>query len=269
MREKLLEFLHERSPQTTLELANKIDASWHTVQETLLEMQIEGRVRRMCVGGRHLWFCDEKKKNSKKRRKSLAGLSSQTRFVAIALIIIVLSQGMITAIDIAGNSTSNFTGEVTLDEQIRTADSAMNSSDNESAAPDILSNASSYDTQPFNSSNITLPANESVAMVNESQEASTAVGTPSDSSLDISIEAPGRVTRSNELAIKATITARADAKNIAITWLLPSGFETVSESSGCSSLQSGQSCVAEILVRSNTSAQLGPNAIKVNVTYES
>ncbi len=58
MREKLIRLLKERSPQTTYELARKVHFSWHTTQEALLELLAEGKVKRMKVGGRHLWFYD-------------------------------------------------------------------------------------------------------------------------------------------------------------------------------------------------------------------
>jgi len=59
MKERILKLLRERSPQTTAEIAQKVGLSWHTAHERLLELQVEGKIRRMKVGGRHLWFYEE------------------------------------------------------------------------------------------------------------------------------------------------------------------------------------------------------------------
>jgi DNA-binding Lrp family transcriptional regulator len=61
MKNRLIEILRERSPRTTAEIAEKLGVSWHTIHEKLLEMQIEGIVKRIVVSGRHLWFLENDK----------------------------------------------------------------------------------------------------------------------------------------------------------------------------------------------------------------
>jgi len=59
LKEKLLELLRQKSPRSTYNLASSLNASWHSVHEKLLELQVEGIVERLVVSGMNLWFLKE------------------------------------------------------------------------------------------------------------------------------------------------------------------------------------------------------------------
>lgn len=89
MKDDLVKLIEEKSPQTTAELAKSLKLSWHRVQENLLELLIDGRVDRMVVGGRYLWFS---KKDKKVYKKGYAGGLASTGMIAIvAMAVLVLA----------------------------------------------------------------------------------------------------------------------------------------------------------------------------------
>jgi hypothetical protein len=87
MRDDLVKLLEQKSPQTTAELANKLKLSWHRVHENLLELVIEGRIDRMVVGGRYLWFS---KKDKKVYRKGMLGRLASIGMMTLATMAIIL-----------------------------------------------------------------------------------------------------------------------------------------------------------------------------------
>ncbi len=54
--ERILSLLSEKSPRTTSEVAELLDLSWHSAHENLLELQLSGKVNRIFIGNRHIWF---------------------------------------------------------------------------------------------------------------------------------------------------------------------------------------------------------------------
>ncbi len=54
--EDILSLLSEKSPRTTSEIAERLSLSWHSVQESLLELQVAGKVGRIFIANRHIWF---------------------------------------------------------------------------------------------------------------------------------------------------------------------------------------------------------------------
>jgi uncharacterized protein YfaS (alpha-2-macroglobulin family) len=228
----------------------------------------------MAVGGRHLWFPNEIHKKS--RKKSLAGLSSQTRFVAIAIVIIVLSQGIITALDVANNTFNNTITGGAISEKINitTDNTTILQNYNESTAQDFLNTSSNVGSESSvwqalaQSFNTTPQLSFNTTIANESREASKDASEDSFTGVDITIDAPRQMTRNEVMAVSANITANIDVNNVVVEWILPPGMEVVSES-GCDALQKGSTCIATAIIRSSLLTEVGSNNIKVKVSYGS
>lgn len=85
--------------------------------------------------------------------------------------------------------------------------------------------------------------------------------------LNIDVSYPSRITRGELLEIIANITnAGSSDAQIAVNWILPSGFEIVSKQD-CTFVAAGSSCISSVTVKTLLSASLGRNSIKVVVRY--
>jgi hypothetical protein len=288
VKDKLISQLKERSPQTTAELAKEVKGSWHRVQENLLELCLDGKVRRMIVGGRYLWFYEAKKK----------GLSAQTSLVPIFVALLILSQAVIMA-QTMGNVTNETFGDVPRFAQTNASSSIIL---NEVVVDGIIpvtttnsSNVSATDTNPVISDtaavdiSMAMPENEtnssiatdeavSFASVNEtnlstvtadySSTTDTTVSDISKPHLSASIS-NYNATRGGQIAITATIVndGAAVAKRIGAAWQLPTGMRVVGQSSNCSELEPGAGCIASITLATDE-AGIGRNRAKIVLNYE-
>ena len=87
---KIIDLLRKKSPETTLEIAKSLKVSWHVVQEHLLEMQIDGRIERIKVGGQNLWYL----KGTKPTLMGSIGFSKIIGLSLLAMIIIIASMAV-------------------------------------------------------------------------------------------------------------------------------------------------------------------------------
>ena len=91
-------------------------------------------------------------------------------------------------------------------------------------------------------------------------------------SLNITIESPSKITRGSTIIVKSVVTntGSVEAKNVVLSWKLPSGFEIVSgnQTENCGNLELNNSCTSIISVQTSFSTVLGLNKIKVVVTHE-
>ena len=123
-------------------------------------------------------------------------------------------------------------------------------------------------------SNETFEINETnITQINE-----TLVGIPTKPEIPIipqpeitvSLEYPEKITRGEDLKIKARIenSGSASLRIVEIEWKLPKDFEIVSRNEDCKVLGPNSACTSEILVHSSLSTKLGSNQIKLVVRYE-
>ena len=86
---------------------------------------------------------------------------------------------------------------------------------------------------------------------------------------DVKLSYPQKITRGEDIGIRADLTSDSFAKSVYMKWILPDGFEIISGNSveTCGDLDENISCSSEIDVRTNLSV-LGLSEIKVVVSYE-
>lgn len=275
MREQLLELLDRRSPQTTSELAKSIKGSWHRVQENLLELVIEGKIERMIVGGRYLWFS---KKDKKIHKKGVSGMSPILK-LAILFIGVLLISNIIFSTDIINDSnfslnmgtTGNVVGIEQLQEQL---DEIINGSPgnetNHTLEVDIINETNN--TLPeipetlFNETNVT----EINLTINSTINSTVIAPETTKPVLNVEITRPDRVSRGDVFVMKAIVTntGTGTARNIIVTWNMPEGFAISATNQDCAILEPGTSCTSLINVQTNVPAFPGVNRIGVRVNYE-
>jgi hypothetical protein len=92
------------------------------------------------------------------------------------------------------------------------------------------------------------------------------------SKFDINLEYPQKITRGELITVKAIVNniGSSIAKNVVINWQLPEGFEIASGNSRefCGDLEPSNACVSEVSLKTDISASLGLNDIKIVVNYE-
>jgi hypothetical protein len=219
--------------------------------------------------------------NSKIFSKSLANLKSQIQLLPTILIVsLVIS----VAIAFASQNTTLSTNVSTLETlEINTSDIEVQ---NESALQLDLTlenvtntNAKTNTTETTTEETITVETiNETITnetnktivpALNETPSPEFQI--PSEIILDINIESPQKITRGENLNVRAIVTNLGirKARNVVIIWKLPLGFEIVlgNVEKNCGDLLSNDSCISEISI-TTSAAKLGENEIKVVVSYE-
>jgi hypothetical protein len=94
---------------------------------------------------------------------------------------------------------------------------------------------------------------------------------PQEAELSIEIVSPDRITRGEIFALQAVIeNSGAPAGNVVLEWILPEHIEITegSATAEIGSLEQGSSYSAEITVTIRADSGLGPNEIRVRVSYE-
>jgi len=113
-----------------------------------------------------------------------------------------------------------------------------------------------------------------VPVLNDSNQTNETQETPQKTpvNLEINLDYPRKITRGEIITAKATVTNidSSTAKNVVLTWSIPSGFELVSgqENEICGTLEPASTCSYEIDLKTDASTVLGLNEIKVVVNYE-
>jgi hypothetical protein len=283
VKDRLIDQLKERSPQTTAELAKEVKGSWHRVQENLLELCLDGKVRRMIVGGRYLWFYETKKKASK-------GMSVQAAIVPLVVALLIFSQAVILA-----QANINATNETPLMDEIRDVPTVVqtNHSNNiivrDSGNPGILdvvatdldntktigSPTGSNDQQSYDLDNTLFNDDSTVEL--EKSEYSNETGN-STNSTEMAKDLPHlvasisnyNVTRGGQIVVYATIKndGTAIANKIVVAWQLPLGLQLVSQDDSCTSLLPDQDCTASLTLTTPLNSEIGKNHAKIVLNYE-
>jgi hypothetical protein len=273
LREQLLELLDRRSPQTTSELAKSIKGSWHRVQENLLELLIDGKIERMVVGGRYLWFS---KKDKKVHKKGVSGMSPILK-LAILFIGVLLISNIIFSTDIINDSnfslnmgtTGNVVGVDQLQEQLK--DIINGSPGNETSEEIVMPDNQTNDTlqvisELFENTNVT----EMNLTINDAINSSIIAPEITKPVLNVEMIRPDNVSRGDVFVMKAIVTntGTGTAHNIIVTWNMPEGFAISATNQDCAILEPGTSCTSLIDVQTNVPALPGENRIGVRVNYE-
>jgi hypothetical protein len=263
LRDELLELLEKRSPQTTSELAKSVKGSWHRVQENLLELIIDGKIDRMVVGGRYLWFS----KKDKKVHKGVSGMSPILKlailFIAVLLISnIIFSTDIINDSNFSGNigTTGNVANIEQLQEQL---EGIINDTVNETQTKytngtlQVVSELFENDT---NITEINMTINDTIIPVPDTLIPN----------INVEIIHPDKVTRGDAIVIRAVVTntGTGTARNVIVKWDMPEGFSISATNQDCAILEPGASCTSLINVQTSVPALPGMNKIGVRVEYE-
>ena len=86
--------------------------------------------------------------------------------------------------------------------------------------------------------------------------------------VEIILTEPQKITRGEQVLIKAEVKALSEVKNLKISWQVPEGFEASEREKDCGNLEKDSSCISEILLYSSLLTKLGENEVKVLVNYE-
>lgn len=90
-------------------------------------------------------------------------------------------------------------------------------------------------------------------------------------SLKIEISHDSKISRLQEIEIQAIVTNEGNgkAKNVILNWVLPEGFEIVSndKTEDCGDVGKNEFCISTIKVQPSLSTPLGINEINVEVAY--
>jgi uncharacterized repeat protein (TIGR01451 family) len=254
----------------------------HTSTKYIHELIGAGVVRQRQIGPARLCYLEEKLKEKKseeeliekldRRRfgvKSVVGIKSQVQIAAfVVLTVLLLSQIGIFAenlthlMDGTNLSQSPATGEIVLSEPNTSSEGVVSTEQSASAqSGGIVENATSPEVV-YEQSNVQLSGTENYP-------SETAIG---NVVLNVSVEAPSKITRGETATIRATITnvGPSTAKNVVLTWQLSNGFEIISGKlvENCGDLETDVSCVSEIVIRPTFSTGLGRNEIMAVVSYE-
>jgi hypothetical protein len=155
-------------------------------------------------------------------------------------------------------SLSNFTNETVVNETLD-----LNVTLNETNQTEI--NETDISINETNTSNETLEENETL----DENEIIEPVIEPLIPKFDVKLLYPQKITRGEDIKIKADLTSDSLAKSVYLKWILPQGMQIISgnEIETCGDLDANISCSSEIDVRTNLS-DIGLSEIKVVVTYE-
>ena len=166
-------------------------------------------------------------------------------------------------------SLSNFTNETVVKNETNITNETvfnetfeLNITLNETEAKETNVTLSETNTTNETLENETLEENETL---NETEP----IIEPVAPTFDVKLLYPQKITRGEDIKIKADLTSDSFAKNVYLKWVLPDGFEIISgnEIETCGNLDANISCSSEIDVRTNLSL-LGLSEIKVVVSYE-
>jgi predicted transcriptional regulator len=255
----------------------------HTATKYIHELIGAGAIIQRNIGVAKLCYLkkiskDEEKKLLEKleRRRSAEKYSLKLIF-SVVLITFLLSEVAILAYE---NNSLNETlsDNFSINISPLTSSLSLNDSNISQIIETVIENASN---------NISVETNDSLISVNETSIidnttlnntvivndnlTSTVNETQSNNpTFDINLEYPEKITRGEEFLIKAYISNidSSEAKNIAIDWRLPEGFEITSKSENCGNLEPSSNCVSEINVKTSLSMILGKNDVKIVVKYE-
>ena len=108
-------------------------------------------------------------------------------------------------------------------------------------------------------SNLTESINETLEIENETF-------------LDISLDYPQKITRGESITAKASVTntGSSSVKNVVMMLKLANGFEVVSGNleERCGDLEVKNTCISEVIIKTDNTTSLGLGNIKIVVNYE-
>jgi hypothetical protein len=258
-RNVIIETLKQHPEGLTISsIANLTGLHRHTSRKYINELIRVGEIIQRSVGAAKL--CYLKNINNEKifEKKSFFQKFNLKLIISVVLATFLLSEVVILAYE---NNSLNET--LTDNGSINTSPLTSSIILNDSNISQMI------ETAIENSSNATVEINDSLIPV-ENLTPSENTSIESHPKMNITLDFPQRITRGEEFKVKAYATniGSLTAKNVVINWQLPNSLEIVSDSSNCTDLEPNSVCNSEITVKSNVSAELGVNDLKIVVNYE-
>jgi len=161
---------------------------------------------------------------------------------------------------------------VTLFERNRTFENVTNETVevvNETFVSNETSNETSQENFTFNETSGQNETVETVDTINETDEVSQEI--PLEPIFVVNFVYPVKITRGEIITVIASVKNTGSlAKDVALEWILPDGFEMNSGNMRefCGDLDNDVSCDSEISLKTDVSTILGLNEIKIVVDYE-
>jgi predicted transcriptional regulator len=120
---------------------------------------------------------------------------------------------------------------------------------------------------------VTLPAeNVSANQTEANATDETVIIEPQNPVLAVRIVSPDRIIRGEEFDISAVVTnsGRGEARNVQLSWEIPSGFEVVSggAEASCGTINLDSECTISLTLSSSIATEIGRGELKVKVRYE-
>jgi hypothetical protein len=139
---------------------------------------------------------------------------------------------------------------------------------------DTISNDTDTNTTLDNANNTSSNETIETNIINETQETNeTSIEPPiieplNEPKFDVQLLYPQKITRGEDIDIRADLTSDSFVKNVYLKWVLPEGMEIVTgnDVETCGDMNVS-SCISEISVRTEAAA-IGLREIKVVVSYE-
>lgn len=244
-RELILDALMKHPEGLTIVSLAKISGLHrHTSSKYLHELIGAGIVKQRKIGPARLCYLERKIDEKEKKRivenleEKWIGKKSQAKLItAILLISLISASSLAIASNLLNETHSGF---------------------------EVFPN--------FSLENQTVEANESLSqkIENETFEENEPVVPILEPKINLELEHPEKITRSEDFKVKAKIEnfGNSPIKILKVEWNFPENLEIVSEENNCSVLEPKSFCISEILVSSSLSTQLGKNEIKVVIRYE-
>ncbi|MGC8812679.1 MAG: hypothetical protein ACP5O8_03810 [Candidatus Aenigmatarchaeota archaeon] len=109
---------------------------------------------------------------------------------------------------------------------------------------------------------------ENLSLMNNSEVIPEENQTVETKKVEIFLTEPQKITRGEQLALRAEVKANSEVKNLKIFWQVPEGFEVSEKEKDCGNLEANSYCVSQITLYSSFLTKLGENEVRVLVSYE-
>jgi uncharacterized repeat protein (TIGR01451 family) len=120
--------------------------------------------------------------------------------------------------------------------------------------------------------NITLPESQNVTYPENEIQTNITLPEILQPILGAEISSTDKIIRGEQFDISAVVknSGNSDARNVVLSWELPSGFEIVSGdfSKDCGEISPESECISSITLSSSISTDIGKSEIKVILKYE-
>jgi hypothetical protein len=248
------------------DLAGLLSCHRHTITKYVYELHGAKKIIERQVGMAKLYYLPAHYPNNANNNTNALSKKGQSQVLA-AMIFLLLVPGIMLAENVTNsttlaNETTDLCADVVCEDSVTTC-------------PDgFIATCQNICDPATGVCSICEPdctGHEAVNLTNQTEEDTNETG-ETQPELSIGLTHETKITRGEVFEVTATVTntGLGSAINVLLSWELPSEFSIISggETKSCGTLEPGSACVSAISVLSTKVSTLGPNEIKVVVSYD-